>query len=155
MLVVVPFVPGRLHPVTAAVLRSYTDVNVMWVNVGDDDDAYRRLLKRIWGERQTVVIVEQDVVPWPGAIDELHHCMGEWCSCAYRIHGGYGVYHHLGCTKLSAALMQKLPDIWDQPRHWASCDVHLRWQADQIAVLPHPHRPPVIHLSPQEIGETT
>jgi hypothetical protein len=150
MKVIVPYAPGRLHSVTRRVIESY-ELPTEFIRL-DFDDSYRLLLKDLWVDGETVVIIEQDVVPWPGAIEELHHCMGEWCSCAYRLFGGYGVYHHLGCTKLSSELMRKLPHLWDIPRHWNSLDTHLRWEADQVGIHPHPHRPPVIHLSEREIG---
>jgi hypothetical protein len=150
MRVVVPYAPGRLHSVTRRVIESY-ELSTEWVELRDYDD-YRKLLRRIWDDGRTVVLIEQDVVPWPGAIEELYHCMGEWCSCAYRLFGGYGVYHHLGCTKLSSELMKKLPDVWNEPRPWNVLDAHLRWEANRIGVHPHPHRPPVIHLSEREIG---
>jgi hypothetical protein len=122
----------------------------MYAPLGDDDDAYRRLLQRLWQARTTVVIVEHDVVPWYGAIEELHHCMGLWCSCSYRLQGGYGVHHSLGCTKLSGRLMQLLPTLWDEPGKWDALDQRLWFAARAIGQEPHPHKPPVLHLSDKE-----
>lgn len=141
MRVVVPF--ARLH-VTEQVLRSYR-VPVEFVRL-DDDDAYRRLLHELWAARETVVIVEQDIVPWPGALEELYGCMGLWCACAHPLFGGLGIYHGLGCTKISGQLMARLPDLWDLSGHWSTLDQRLYFAARDIGEEPHPHRPPVIHL---------
>jgi hypothetical protein len=145
--VIVPY--RTLNHWTERVLDSY-GLPVMYAPLGDDDDAYRRLLQRLWQARQTVVIVEHDVVPWYGAIEELHHCMGLWCSCSYRLQGGYGVTHSLGCTKISARLMQLTDGIWDEPRKWDVLDQHLFFAARAVGQEPHGHRPPVLHLSDKE-----
>jgi hypothetical protein len=147
--VIVPY--RTLNHWTERVLDSY-GLPVMYAPLGDDDDAYRRLLQRLWQARTTIVIVEHDVVPWYGAIEELHHCMGLWCSCSYRYHGGYGLYHTLGCAKLSAALMQKLPNLWDEPGHWSQLDQRLFFAAREVGQEVHPHRPPVLHLKEEEYG---
>ena len=146
--VIVPFT--RLHPVTEAVLASYS-LNIRYERL-EGDQAYRLLLQRLWREGETVVIVEQDILPWPSAIEELHQCMGLWCSCSYLYGGAYSLFHMLGCTKLSAKLMQLLPDLWDEPGHWSTLDTRLYHAAMQIGEVAHPHRPPVIHLNPKELA---
>src|SRR5688572_21038894 len=118
MNVVVPY--RNLHPVTRDVLESY-QLPVRYVEL-NDDDGYRQLLKRIWQEGETVVLVEHDVVPWPGAIEELFACPCLWGSYSYRINGGIGIHHGLGCTKISGALMRMLPGLWDQRWHWSLVD---------------------------------
>lgn len=147
-LVVVPYSDGHLNPWTRRVLDSYA-INVSY-SLLPDDDAYRRLLRDLWQAQRTVVLVEQDIVPWYGAIEELYRCMGEWCSCAYRYRGGYGIYHGLGCTKVSAELMQATPGLWDAPGHWSEMDRRLYFAAREVGQEPHPHRPPVLHLKEEE-----
>lgn len=144
MKVVVPYAPGKLHPVTKDVLLSYC-LPVEFEKL-TDDYAYSRLLKHLWDEGETVVIVEQDIVPWPGAVEELCCCVGLWCTHTYYHSGGIGVSHMLGCAKLSAELIQSLPGLWDEPVHWSTCDQHLFYCARGIRQEPHLHRPPVIHL---------
>lgn len=142
--VVVPYT--TLHPVTKSVLDSFELRDVAYMDVSADTDAYRRLLRDLWNEQTTVVMVEHDIVPWPGAIEELAGCMGLWCSCAYRLGGGYGVYHGFGCTKISADLMRLVPHVWDEPGSWDVLDQRLWFAAREAGQEPHPHRPPVIHL---------
>jgi hypothetical protein len=144
--VVVPYT--KLHPVTKLVLESY-GLNIAYRALADEY-AYGRLLESIWSAGESVVIIEQDVVPWHGAVEELYQCPGLWCSCTYRIHGGYGIYHGLGCTKISSALMSLLPNLWKEPVRWDVADQRLWFAARAIRQEPHPHRPPVIHLNPRE-----
>jgi hypothetical protein len=150
MRLVVPYVPGKLNPYVPLVLKSYGFAPVFVELNGEH--GYSDLLKRLWANLETVVVIEQDVLPWPGAVEELHSCIGEWCTCSYRYGGGYGLSHMLGCAKLSIALMKKLPGLWDKPVPWARCDAHLYYAAREVGQEPHPHRPPVVHLSPREMA---
>lgn len=153
MNVVVPYT--TLHPVTRAVLieqsKANTAIRLAFVHVGGDDLAYAKLLAYHWLVGETIIVVEHDVVPWPGAIEELHGCPAEWCSCSYNWtngHGraGVGIHHMLGCTKLSGELMAALPDLWDEPCHWSQCDQRLFFAARDIGKETHPHRPGVTHI---------
>jgi hypothetical protein len=142
MKLVVPY--SNLHPVTRQVIESYK-LGAQFVALGGPLE-YGRLLRWLWQEEETVVIVEHDIVPWPGAVEELYNCMGMWCSCSYLYAGGYGLYHGLGCTKISGNLMRALPHLWDGDLEWFSLDQRLLFAARTIGYEPHPHRPPVIHL---------
>jgi hypothetical protein len=143
--IVVPYT--NLHPATRMVMSVYEGVR--YENVARED-AYRQLLHNLWLERETFVIVEHDIVVWPGAIEELHDCMGRWCSCSYRLFGGVGVYHGLGCTKISDRLISILPGLWDEPCPWDMLDQRLWFAAREVGQEPHCHRPPVIHLNARE-----
>lgn len=142
--VVCPFT--KLHPVTRSVLESYAGLDVRFWDVSHDDHAYGHLMRLLWLDRQPITIVEHDIVPWPGCIEELHACPAKWCANSYDWNGGIGVAHMLGCAKLSARLMVELPNVWDEPCHWSQCDQRLFFAAREVGIEPHLHRPPVIHL---------
>lgn len=148
--VVVPYAPGKLNSYVPRVLKSYGHDPELVLLRGKY--SYGKLLKRLWEEGETVVIVEQDILPWWGAVEELHNCIGFWCTCSYPYGGAPGLYHMLGCTKLSDELMARLPGLWDEPIEWGLCDGHLLHRAREIELDPHPHRPPVVHLSEQELA---
>ena len=141
--VIVPYV--ALHPITRFVLDSY-GLPVEYVAM-TDDDAYRRLLARIWADAEPVVLVEQDIAPWPQAIEELWGCPCDWGAYSYRLHGGIGIFHGFGCTKLTPRLMRALPDVWNEPGRWDVLDQRLFFAARDRELEPHHHRPAVIHLS--------
>jgi hypothetical protein len=148
MNVVVPFV--ALQPVVKSVLESYKLPFIDYVHL-PDDDAYRRLLQRIWHSAQETIIVEHDILPWPGALEELSMCPCRWGTYSYRTLGGTGIAHMLGCAKLGEGLMRELPGIWDAPGHWSELDQRLFFAARDAGIEPHLHRPPVIHLNPRDL----
>lgn len=145
MKIVVPYT--TLDPATELVLSSHGDVTFERL---DAFFTYIELLRELWQERQPVVIVEHDIVPWPGALEELWACPGRWCSYSYRLLGGVGIFHGFGCTKLTGELMQATPTVWDEPGEWHTLDARLFHAAREVGLEPHPHRPPVVHLNPRE-----
>jgi hypothetical protein len=141
MNVVVPYT--NLHPTTEFVLRQYP---VEYVDVSEPD-AYLGLLRRLWVEGATVIVVEHDVVPWPGALEEVWNCPCAWGSYSYHMHGGIGIYHGFGCTKLTAELMKQTPRVWEPWASWNMLDQKLFFAARAQGIEPHHHRPPVTHLN--------
>jgi hypothetical protein len=141
--VVLPYVGKGPHPVTLLVLSGYrpelVDVSA--------DDGYLNLMRRLWKERKPVIIVEHDIVPWPGALEELWHCPCVWGAFSYHLHGGIGVFHGFGCTKITPELMNAVPTVWDAPTPWNMLDQVLALAALNEEYIPHPHRPPVTHLN--------
>lgn len=146
--IVVPYV--TLIPLAKAVLESYR-LPITYVEL-TDDDAYRRLLKLIWRARETVTIVEHDILPWPGALEEVTACPCSWGTYSYKTLGGVGIAHMLGCAKLTGKLMDALPTVWDEPGHWSGLDQRLFFAARAAGIEPHLHRPPVIHLNPRDLS---
>lgn len=142
--IIVPFAPGKLRPLTEAAL---TRLGARFVQL-DYEGSYWRLLCELWEARETVVIVEHDILPWHGALDELAACPGQWCSFTYQINGGVGIHHAFGCTKITAALMEAVPHVWRDTadRRWHTLDAQLCHAALMAGQVPHPHRPAVIHL---------
>ncbi len=87
MKIVVPFT--NLHPVTKAVLESYK-LKINYYEL-DDRDNYRRLLKTLWEENETVILIEHDIVPWHGAIEELYNCPCHWDQLDTKLYLGVKV----------------------------------------------------------------
>lgn len=141
MKVVVPYIV--LNPATELVLRPYKP---QYVDVSAPD-AYRTLFQTLWVERQTTIIVEHDIVPWPGALEELWQCPCQWGAYSYLLRGGVGVYHGFGCTKLTRELMLATPDVWSASCEWNKLDQHLLFEARSKGCEPHHHRPAVVHLN--------
>lgn len=153
MKLIVPYTEA-IRPIVKEVLIDIYGLKPDFVYVGAGDEEYWKLMKGIWSLGETFLIVEHDVLPWPGALEELEQCPFPWCSCTYLIKRsklntqGYGVFHGFGCTKFSAHLIKMLPDVWDQieSRHWKHLDAQFYTQALACDQIPHPHRPPAIHL---------
>jgi hypothetical protein len=145
--VIVPH--SNLHPATKQILDSYGGIDLEYVEL-DSKFGYWKLMKRLWSEGRTTIIVEHDIVPWPGAIEELWDCPCSWGTFSYKMNigeaQGIGVSHALGCAKLTDRLMAAVPDVWEEPATWDKLDQILFWAARGEGREPHLHRPPVIHL---------
>jgi hypothetical protein len=141
--IIVPHV--SLHPLLPQLLSRY-GLSPAYVDVGTATDAYWRLLNDLWQQGDPFILVEHDILPWPGALEELWACPGLWCANSYD-QRGVGIYHSFGCTKFSAELIRRLPNVWrDMDKRWHQLDQQFEWRAAQASLRPHPHRPPVIHL---------
>lgn len=158
MKVVVPFT--SLHPETYRALQAQADRHeIEYVYVGDDDYAYGRLLRRVWREGRTFMVVEHDIEVHPWTLDELEACSSPYCSCPYPWTTCVGPA--MGATKFSSDFTATYPDALEiacripsnygdgRGGHWKQLDVFL-----QAAVLrdfyneqPCCHLPPVRHLN--------
>jgi hypothetical protein len=130
-LIAVPYTPQKLRPETA---RWAADNNALMRDVSEAPDTYYRALCEWWAETDSVVIVEHDMLPADGVVEEMLHCPEPWCSSPYPLSGmtlgvwltldgatselfnspHVGVAHctdALGCTKFSAELSTSLPAL--------------------------------------------
>lgn len=117
------------------------------VTVLASDSGYGELLADAWAAGAGFVLVEHDVVPWPGACAELVGCAEPWCAFRYPM-GGRDVVS-LGCMKFSDHLVAGHADL---ACGWAT----IPWHDLEGAVLgavrhatgmdyPHFHTPNVAH----------
>ena len=117
----------------------------------EEESSYWRLLKRLWEERETFVLVEHDIIPWPGAIAALWACDSPWCTYEYPLEN-YSILAGFGCTLVRDVLMEAVPNVWDEApeTHWWGLDSWLSHKS--LSLLgrdkPHLHAPPVTHLNP-------
>ncbi len=75
---------------------------------------YPEQLAAWWRQGEGFVLVEQDVAPWPGAVQRLIDCPREWC--AYRFPKYGHLVRSLGCVKFSTRLLTAwpaLPEAWE------------------------------------------
>lgn len=157
MRVVVPY--STLYPETRAALEADgIDAEYVYVGVGQDS-TYHDLVERLWAEGRGWINVEQDIVPWPGALRQLWDCPCEWGGFAYGLAMGYGAY--LGCTKFSDSLVRERPgvvaavaylrDDGAPRRYWGRLDTRLKQVLeDQEQLTMHIHWPAVRHLNPSQ-----
>ena len=140
MNVVVPWTV--LDPATLAAVQPYAP-RLIWT--GEADTAYWSLLRDLWDARETVTLVEHDVAPPPGVIDEMAACPRDWCAVPYRCGDQYMTA--LGCTKFSAALMERNPDTVSriQRREWHSLDGQIVGTLHMHGETEHVHGPVAWH----------
>jgi hypothetical protein len=51
-------------------------------------ESYGEHFSRVWDRGQPFVIVEWDIVPWPGAVRDLLACPKPYCTHRYPLHSG-------------------------------------------------------------------
>jgi hypothetical protein len=128
-----------------------------FVYTGHSTTAYYELLKELWNQQETFIMVEHDIVIWPGALHDLWECSEPLCAyeAPYNITlvgGRRGLSYGIGCLKWNSILMTKFPnlviDTPEEDREWV--------RLDQVFVVKaaianndciHYHYPPIGHLN--------
>lgn len=115
-----PF-PVQLHAHLSAQEVAADDFH--WIDTTGDGN-YWDALRRLWEDMRTVIVLEGDKFPAPGALQELWDCPNEWCSYPIptREGGDPAAYPSLGCTKFDRTLMLSDPDLL---RHVGELDLGL------------------------------
>lgn len=105
------------------------------------DYAYGQWFTEEWNRRRPFVMVEHDIIPWPGAVEALLECDRPWCSHEYPLQQGH--------LTTSFGIGKYVPD-GPAPADWAETE----WRLLDGSVLPevrkrlgpvHVHEPPVAH----------
>lgn len=173
--VIVPYVPGKLHPSVVPAIERDGHRAELRICPDGEPYAYWRILLDEWRphRREPLVIVEQDIEPAPGQLDDLIDCGMPWCAASYPVYWGgiaevYGGPWGLGFVKFSPELMTDYPELIaadvpgyanaecagaDSGRHWLLLDsavsTYLRmFRGRMIGEGDHPahrHLPDVTH----------
>lgn len=95
------------------------------------------------------MVVEQDIVPAPGVVDDMLTCDRPWCTSPYWVAGKDWLTDGLGCVRFSAALKSTEPDLLtevgtitspDGPeRAWWLLDERLSGRLRSLGYEPHEH----------------
>lgn len=84
--------------------------------VCDGQTGYAEQVAYAWRRGEGFIAVEDDVCPWPGAMEQIDGCDVPWCGFNYPIGGGpRAMAASLGCWKVTAELTREHPDLW---RSW-------------------------------------
>jgi hypothetical protein len=118
------------------------------------DESYWELLEGLWKTKETFIIVEHDIVVWPGALTELINCPHLWCTFPYYSSVGW-IEDGLGCTKFSGKftrlepkfLYNPYPECCQHTRHYCGLDRTIAHKMESIRFKPHVHHPGVINLN--------
>lgn len=128
-------------------------------DVGDDVEAYWRLLDRLWRAGDPFAIIEHDIVIDLAALAALRECPNLWCSYPYplKTNGREQFWHGLGCVRFRGPLLQAHPELLAEageiasnghpPRHWCGLDQHIAQLLGDHGYERCEHGPPVQHLN--------
>lgn len=113
----------------------------MLEHVLPNENDYSALWCDLWTAGRTFVLVEWDIVPWPGAVTALLDCPEKWCSYQYPLHKG-NLAHSFGINKVDP--VGPAPDEW-RDIHWARLDGAVLPELQKRLSRPHIHEPAVAH----------
>lgn len=148
MTVYIPHSGEAPTPWTNAWARTYAKDACKLPCIRHDD--YGRYIAMLWDKAEPFILVEHDVVPWPGAVESLQACPEPWCVFAYEAgteFNGDGI--PLGCVKfdpvtLGPCPLEPLPG--GEYPHWGSLDGQISSTFLTRNIYPHQHTPAVAHI---------
>lgn len=153
MTVLLPYTPDRLAERTSE--WAYSRGDVYAVDVAGADDAYFNVLAAQWQEPGDLLIVEHDMLPADGCVDEMLACRWPWCSAPYEVANHQRITDGLGVTKFSATLKQLRPQLMDEvgaicddglpAKNWRRLDTRISRVLRGAGYRPHLHAP-AVHL---------
>jgi hypothetical protein len=154
----------RLSEATRCFLASphTAPVPVVMMDCSCDDWAYNDYLIEVWAKGKDFINFEHDIVPWPGAIQELLACPYPWCFFGYQDQvkdlaaSGAAMF---GLVRFRAPILTALPQVWTDrkamgegpegwPVPWRGMDTHFFTYATQRGYRPHQHYPSVMNANP-------
>lgn len=149
MTVSVPYVQGMLHERTEEWAQRQ-GAKLVGMDLRDNRN-YWRWLAGEWTVDADTVVVEHDIVPAAGVVEEMLACPQPWCVSPYPIAIGYLLTEGLGCTKFSAGLKAQHIDVLTsaglidddgQPRYtWRRLDTRIARVLTRLGFRPHEHAP--------------
>jgi hypothetical protein len=105
----------------------------------ENDYGYR--FSEAWDLGSPFVVVEWDIIPWPGAVMALIECDEPYCTHRYPLHRG-NVTRGTGIGKYVP--QGEAPEIWAQTP-WHQLDGEIVPFMNEHYGPPHVHEPPVAH----------
>jgi hypothetical protein len=112
--------------------------------------AYYDLLHKEWkATSRDTVIVEHDIIVWPGLVQDMLACQAPWCTTSVLIHGKWNTFT-FGCVKFGSDFKCQFPELFTNCRskEWHQLDVWFLQQTEERDLLPCVHLPGVVHLNP-------
>lgn len=153
--VVVPFAVGQSSWALPSVQLALKQDGVQATFVQMvDDESYYKLLVNEWNRDDDLIVIEHDIVVWPGAIQELLNCKEVYCTLPYYCSVGW-IIDGLGCTKFSRDLKNRYPYFLRKPfppccshtTYYCGLDRLIAHKMESLGIKPHIHAPGVVNLN--------
>jgi hypothetical protein len=147
--VTVPFANAESDPGTLESVKNclvLQEISADFIRV-DGRTAYAELFSKLWSQARPFIIVEHDILPWPGALRELTECPEPWCGFTYRLgRPARQTYPSLiGCTKFEPLRLGSCPI--SKNLHWKQLDGQIgEVLHKERSIKMHHHYPEVGHL---------
>ena len=129
------------------------------------DHGYFDLICRLWSERRSFVILEQDVLPAPGVREAMASCPEPWCAGLHKLHDDAPDVWSLGFMQFRSELLVRhyaqletgsyepdgatlLAEVLGENKSWRRVDLALYTVLRMGGFTePHLHGPSGRHLS--------
>ena len=118
----------------------------------DHDFAYDQLFRALWADGYAFVLIEHDIVAWPGAVQQIWSCDHAWCGCPYYVFGELRSY--LGCTKFDPRRLGSCP-VSGELKNWQLLDQIIERELITRQYQKHLHQPAVTHLNFAHVRQTS
>lgn len=137
------------------------DCEPEYIDVSGDPHLYFEVMKEIWSLKEDFILLEHDIIPWPGALKTFEECLEHWCAFKYY----YPPSGHLvianGCVRFRKEIMELIPDLFDlieknneeffvrseDPKDWKALDGRMgAILTNKLNNFVHVHHPAVVHL---------
>jgi hypothetical protein len=86
---------------------------------------YWTALAGLWEQREGFILIEGDIVVWPGAVQSMIDHPADWVARPYWINGE--LIPAFGCVKFSTQLIERHPmlmlDLPEEHRNWMGLDM--------------------------------
>lgn len=115
------------------------------------DFSYDQLFRGLWEKGEPFILVEHDIVPWPGAVQQLWDCPEPWCGFPYSVFGELRSY--LGCTKFDPRRLGACP-LPEELVSWQVMDKQIERTLLSQKFAGHLHGPAVSHLNFAHVRQT-
>jgi len=115
----------------------------------DNNFKYGNFMRDKWKEKESFIVLEHDIAPYPEAINNIMWCDHPWCAYEYFHHTGYKLYA-MGCVKFSKYLVENSQEI-PKDNNW----INTNWNILDGKVInplrekfgrPHLHYPSLAHV---------
>lgn len=153
--VIVPYVKDRLRPQTKNAVIRQRHSALFCEHLASDPESYARVIIEASHRPGNLVINEQDIVPPPGAINQLLRCWHPWCYHLVELKGRL-TPATLGLAKFGWHLQFRYPN-WAElalrdnndpflTRLMHEPDMAIANWMDAQGIRAHVHNPPPVHL---------
>lgn len=117
----------------------------------EQDFSYHQLIQELWAKQEPFILVEHDIIPWPGAVQQLWTCPEGWCAFPYACLGELRAY--LGCTKFDPVKLGECP-LPEELLTWQVMDQRIKKTLMMRQAKCHMHEPGVTHLNFAHVRQT-
>lgn len=107
--------------------------------IGPND--YGQVFAHLWEVGDPFIICEHDIVPWPGAVEQIATCRKPWCSFKYPLNRGH-LATSFGIGKYTPD--GPAPDSWRETA-WDRLDGQVIPHLRKLYGAPCVHSPAVAH----------